>query len=102
MEKKSQDTELKNVKMPLFPPKAMFVWKRHKGALFLTGVQAIVRVQPTELGQCTLIKDIHNLEISTQKNGEILKDVKFEMTRTSTSMPCVTKTPWWQDRGLTI
>lgn len=33
-----------------------------------------------------LIRDMHSPEISTQKNGEILKDVRFEMTRTSTPM----------------
>lgn len=53
-----------------------------------------MRLQSTELGQCTLIKDTHNLETSTHKNGEMLKDVRFEMTRTFTSMPCHTKTPW--------
>lgn len=101
--RRNQDIKFKIVKTPSLPPKAVFVWKSHKGASFLTGVQATARLQWMEPGQCALIKGIHNPEIPTQINRESLREVwGFEMTRSSTFMPHLTKTPWWLHRGLNI
>lgn len=75
-------------KMPLFPPKVIICLEETQMDIILNWCRHY-----SKAGQGTLIRDMHSPEISAQKIGEILKDVRFEMTGISTPMPSVTKIP---------